>query len=137
MRDHRAAGRGNGMSALQGMTLLLVEDEPIVAMRAEDMLLELGAATVELCYRVDPAIAAIGQQGFDAAVLDINLNGERSFPIAAILTERAIPFIFATGFADRETPFPGAPVIGKPYRTQELAQALGRALDRRANEAAS
>lgn len=118
------------MSVLQGMTVLLVEDEPIVAMHAEDMLLELGSGTVEVCYRVDPAIAAIAGNRFDAAVLDINLNGERSFPVAAILAERSIPFIFATGFADRETPFPGAPVISKPYRAQELAVALSQAFDR-------
>ena len=128
MLDCCTLAAGHAMSALSGLTVLLVEDEPIVAMNAEDMLLDLGCSRVEVCYRVEPALEMIPAISFDAAVLDINLNGDRSFPIAEALRERSVPFAFATGFNDRETPFPGAPVIGKPYRMEELESALTQAL---------
>lgn len=118
------------MTSLAGKRVLLVEDEPIVAMHIEDMLLELGCDVVGPCARLNAGLEAARSERIDVAVLDVNLNGEESYPVAQVLRDRSIPFVFATGFGERKTVFPEAPTLTKPYRSDQLEAALLKALER-------
>ncbi len=108
------------------LRILVVEDEMLVAMNIEDMLLELGHEVAGLASRLGPALALAGESRFDAAMLDVNLAGEPSFPVADLLADRRIPFLFATGYgrAGIEERFRGRPILQKPFRTAELGAAL-------------
>ena len=98
----------------------------LVAMNIEDMLLELGHEVAGLAGRLGPALALAAETRFDAAMLDVNLAGEPSFPIADLLAERDIPFLFATGYgrAGIEERFRCRPILQKPFRASELGAAL-------------
>lgn len=115
-------------SMITGLRILVVEDEPLVAMMIEDMLAEMGHVIARVASRLEDGLDAAAGGEFDAAVLDVNLGGESSFEIAERLRDRAIPFVFATGYGsagvlDR---FSGTPVLHKPFRDDELARALER-----------
>ena len=73
---------------------------------------------------VKQALALINAQAFDAAMLDLNLNGDRSFPVADALARRGVPFVFSTGYgADGLTDsYRDRPLLRKPYRHEELAK---------------
>lgn len=112
---------------LKGRTVLLVEDNMIIAMDGEDALRDLGAEVVTAAS-VGRARDAIATLPVDLAVLDFNLGHETSLPIADLLTERGIPFLFATGYGDGlELParFQHVVLVKKPYSGATLAQALG------------
>ncbi|HEX8126745.1 MAG TPA: response regulator [Allosphingosinicella sp.] len=108
------------------LRILVVEDEMLVAMNIEDMLLELGHDVAGLASRLEPALALASEGRFDAAMLDVNLAGDPSFPVADLLAERKIPFLFATGYgrAGIEERFRHHPILQKPFRAAELAAAL-------------
>jgi CheY-like chemotaxis protein len=114
---------------LKGLNILIVEDEPLIAMALEDMLLDLGCALAGTAGTVPEGLALAAATPCDAAILDININGERSDPIAAVLAARGIPHIFATGYG-RSGCGHGAQaiVIDKPYRPDIVAGALKQAL---------
>ena len=112
------------MRAFEDKTVLLVEDEPIVAMHTEDLLLDLGFTTVLVAGGVDRAFRTLAAAPVDVAVLDINLNGQKSFPIAKHLAQRSIPFLFATGYSDQETPFFDAVMINKPFNSEALESGM-------------
>ena len=101
----------------------------LVAMNIEDMLLELGHEVAGLASRLAPALALARERDFDAAMLDVNLAGEPSFPVADALRARAIPFIFATGYGREglREDYRDAPVLQKPFRSRDLAEALAGA----------
>ncbi|HEX4739461.1 MAG TPA: response regulator [Allosphingosinicella sp.] len=108
------------------LRVLIVEDEMLVAMNIEDMLLELGHEVAGIAGRLEPALALARDGAFDIAMLDVNLAGDRSFPVADLLIERGIPFLFATGYgpggiADK---YRGRPVLQKPFRAADLAAAV-------------
>ena len=105
--------------------VLLVEDEPMIAFALEDMVIELGYEVVGPAYRLPEALDLAGREQFDAAVLDVNLNEQQSFPVADLLTSRGIPFLFATGYAEGGVSWQGqAGLIAKPYSRDQLARAL-------------
>jgi CheY-like chemotaxis protein len=108
------------------LRILVVEDEMLLAMNIEDMLLEQGYEVAGIASRLAPALALAKEGGFDAAVLDVNLAGETSFPIADLLAERGIPFFFATGYGLQglEERYQGRPVLQKPFRAAELRKAI-------------
>jgi CheY-like chemotaxis protein len=111
-----------------GLRLLVVEDEAMVAMLVEDMLEDLGCTVVAVAGNVAAAIAIADQHDavFDGALLDVNLGGEKVFPVADALAARGVPFVFATGYgqAGIEARFLGAPVISKPFGFESLRSAL-------------
>lgn len=115
---------------LEGIRVLIVEDEAIIAMTAEDMLEQLGCVTVASPSTLAAAIEAASRGGFDVALLDINLNGLDSFPVAARLKEAGVPFVFATGYGTtgRDSRYDDVPLVTKPYRLGDLAAAIERAL---------
>jgi CheY-like chemotaxis protein len=114
---------------LAGVRVLLVEDEPIIAMTAEDMLDALGCSVVASAATLEEALAASRAGGFDVAMLDINLNGVDSLPVGDVLKEARTPFIFTTGYgAGGCGPHDDVPLVTKPYRLTDLQDALGRAM---------
>jgi CheY-like chemotaxis protein len=110
--------------------VLLVEDEPMIAFALEDMVIELGYDVVGPAFHLGDALELASHEEFAAAVLDVNLNEQRSFAIADLLHERGIPFVFATGYAEGGVGWTrDAMVIAKPYTRAQLAKALGELLD--------
>lgn len=111
----------------------LVEDEGVVALLIESMLNELGYQVVGPVPRLAKALDLARAEQFDIAVLDVNLNGTNSFPIADVLIDRGVPFVFATGYGA-----PGIPpylsdraILQKPFKTLQLAAAIGEATSQR------
>lgn len=119
-------------SPLIGRKILVVEDEPMIVMLIESLLEELGCVVADVAARPAPALGIIDTTEIDAAILDVNLNGDDSFGIATVLADRRIPFVFATGYGGSRLPpqFADRPVLQKPYRIEELAEALEAAFGR-------
>ncbi|MFN3523430.1 MAG: response regulator [Phenylobacterium sp.] len=112
---------------LDGLRVLVVEDEMMVSMLIEDMLGDLGCQVVGPASRIEDALELMNSAAIDCAVLDVNLGGQPIFPLADILRERGRPFAFATGYGDaglREADR-GTPVLQKPFREVDLARVLG------------
>jgi CheY-like chemotaxis protein len=106
--------------------VLIVEDEFLIALHLEDLLTELGHQVIAVAARVPAAVEFARGAAVDLAVLDINLAGVQSFPVADILRERNIPFMFASGYGDdglvdgyrHET------VLRKPFGLPDVRQAI-------------
>jgi CheY-like chemotaxis protein len=107
----------------------VVEDEVLVGMLIEEMLHELGYELAALSTRLEPAVALARTAAFDIALLDINLNGLHSFPVADAVRARGLPFLFATGYGSRILPaaYRDAPILQKPFSLAQLKGALQRA----------
>ena len=117
------------MSVLAGLRVLIVEDEPIVAMCLEDLLVDLGCVVVAVAATLTDGLSEAGCATLDAAILDINLGEATSYPIAALLAARSVPVVFATGYGRIDPPEAiTAEVIGKPYSTGDIVGALERAM---------
>ena len=117
---------------LKGRQILLVEDNMIIAMDGEDALRDLGAQVVTAAS-IGRAHEAITLHPVDLAVLDFNLGNETSLPIADMLAERGVPFLFATGYGDGlDLPdrFSDVILLKKPYSGATLAQAIAPMLAR-------
>ena len=108
--------------------ILIVEDEAIVALDLEYTLESLGWRVVASLSGVDQALAWLrGQERPPAAaLLDVNLGGQRVFPVAHALTDRKAPFVFVTGYADvvANSAFAGAPTLTKPVDPERLQTVL-------------
>jgi|ERR1043165_9911635 CheY-like chemotaxis protein len=117
---------------LQGIRVLLVEDEGLVAMSVEDMLSELGCTVAAQASSLPEALERAKTGGFEVAVLDVSLNGKQVFPVAELLSEHGIPFAFASGYGRAGLPdgFRNRPVVSKPFQIEELSAALAIALAR-------
>lgn len=90
-------------NVLAGRRVLVVEDEMMVLFMIEDILADLGCKAVSTAATVDQALALIEAQTFDVAMLDSNLNGTRSYPVADALDARGVPFFFSTGYSNLAT----------------------------------
>lgn len=110
---------------LEGCLILIVEDEPVVAFALEDMVADAGGSTIS-AERVDQAMALIENHNLDLAILDINVHGHKSYPVAAALDKIGVPFIFATGYGDALHPpeFKAVPTVTKPYSLSDINSAL-------------
>lgn len=106
--------------------VLVVEDESLIAMLVEDGLETLGYEVVGPVGTVDAALRLVEQTPFDLALLDINLGGKQSFPIAEALEARGIPYVFLTGYDRSSLPLAFQHRFGlqKPFRMSALQQAL-------------
>jgi CheY-like chemotaxis protein len=111
---------------LASRRVLIVEDEPMVAWLLNDMLVDFGCVVVGAADRVAEALAMIEAQPIDAAVLDVNLRGQMSYPVADVLTARGVPFVFTTGYArDRLLEaYRAFPYLLKPYHRLAMRDAL-------------
>lgn len=117
------------MSFLDGKRIFLLEDEVLVSMMAGDILIELGADVVGPADSVPEALAIAKSETIDAALLDVNIDGERSDSVAAALHARGIPFVFCTGYDESGlgSDF-AALVVTKPYTEDNIRQALSQIL---------
>lgn len=108
---------------LGGLRVLVVEDDAMLAMALEMTLSDLGCEVVGLASCLADAVPLAREAAIDGAILDVNLAGEKVYPVADILAARQIPFVFATGYGsaglrecDRTRP-----VLQKPYELRNLA----------------
>ncbi len=114
----------------EGRSILIVEDEPLIAMMLEDFLDSLGHRVSGTCDTVRGALDEVEKGGFDLAILDVNLKGENVWPVATRLREKQVPFVIATGgHVDPPPPeFNDAPVIEKPYTVDRVTPAIEAAV---------
>jgi CheY-like chemotaxis protein len=110
----------------QKSRILIVEDEPFIALTLEDMLEELGFSLAGTVSQVGEAIDLIGREPVDCALLDVNLGSDKIDPVADLLASRGCPFIFTTGYGRSGIPnaHAGRPVLQKPFRMDDLATIL-------------
>ena len=110
--------------------ILVVEDEPLVAMHLEDLLIALGHAVVGLATRIDKALILARDGDIDFAILDVNVAGTQSFSVASILRQRGIPFIFATGYGVEGLidGYRDELALRKPYQEEDLESVIQQAL---------
>ncbi len=111
-------------------TILIVEDEPLIAMMLEDFLESLGHTVKASCDNVADALKAVALNGFDIAILDVNLKGENVWPVATELRQRGVPFVLASGgHVDPPPPeFASAPLIEKPFTIDRVSPAIEAAM---------
>jgi CheY-like chemotaxis protein len=117
-------------SPLSGKRVLVVEDEIMVSWLLEDMLANLGCVVIGPAVRVDQALAIIESEPLDAAVVDLNLNGQFSYPVADALAARGVPFVFSTGYNKDSLPnsYQSFPVLQKPFDRLKLGDTLAKLL---------
>jgi two-component sensor histidine kinase/CheY-like chemotaxis protein len=122
--------RESSTSSLHGLSVLIVEDEVLIALEAEAELLRAGTGAMTKAHSIEEAERYITSAPFDVAILDVNLNGRPSFPLAALLADRGIAFVFASGYSDLDAlpeRWRDVPLVNKPYGTAELAAAITQA----------
>lgn len=109
--------------------ILVVEDEPFIAMGLEQLLPKLGYEVVSVASHLRDALAKAEAGGFDLAILDVNLSGELSYRVADVLLAKGIPFIFCTAYADVAFGrYTHVPVLQKPFDKKALSRAIDAAL---------
>ncbi len=111
------------------LRVLIVEDEAIIAVDLSDMIADLGHVVVMVANRLDIGLDFARSGRFDLAILDLNLRGILSFPIADVLRDQKIPFIFASGYGERGLidGFRDAHVLTKPYNIDALGKMVASA----------
>jgi CheY-like chemotaxis protein len=111
---------------LLGRRVLVVEDEMLILMAIEDMLADLGCTSVAAAANIEKALALIESEHFDVAIVDVNLNGERSYPIAQALNAHGVPFAFSTGYGGHGVAegHGNGSVLSKPFDYPQLTKAL-------------
>ena len=117
----------------QASKILVVEDGYLMAEVVCDFLRDCGLEPVGPAGRLQEGCALARESALDGAILDVKLREGMSFPIAAILEARRIPFVFVTGYHERSqipAEFRSAPLVCKPFEDDELGAALGLILDR-------
>src|ERR1035437_2901955 len=113
---------------LSGRRVLVVEDEMLVVMMIDAMLADLGCKSVTSAATVDKALALINAQIFDVALLDVNLNGNDSHPVAEALSARGVPVVYWTGNTGQSLRdgYSDRPVQKKPFKYEKLVAVLTR-----------
>ena len=116
---------------LDGARILILEDEPVIGLALEDMLQRNGAYVL-FASGIEEACQLIESEPVESAILDVNVHGAESYPVASMLARRRIPFIFATGYGDRSHPaeFAAIPTIAKPYSADDIRKALDQVAER-------
>jgi CheY-like chemotaxis protein len=116
----------NGVLSLEGLQILVVEDEFLLAMEVEATLLSFGCSVVGPFAKLAKALDAARRTPLDCAVLDINLNGDMVYPLADLLQTQSIPFVFLTGYLASDIPerFRGFQRMQKPLHPYTLKKIL-------------
>lgn len=125
-------GRQPGVSAetnddiLNGIRVLVVEDEAAISMLLEDMLLDFGCTVVGPAARLASALEMAEAETYEVAILDVNVAGEPIYPVAEAITRRGLPLVFSTGYggAGIREPFRDRPVVQKPFSQADLKRTL-------------
>lgn len=125
---------GTVVAGLRGARVLIVEDEFVLALLLEETLTRFGAQVVEVADTLAAARQAAARADIDAAVLDVYLHGQASFPAAEALALRGIPLVFTSAYAGDALPplLANAPLVAKPYRAERVAVTLASTLGLRA-----
>jgi CheY-like chemotaxis protein len=120
-----------GSADLTGRRILLVEDSPVVGPFTAELLEELGCEVVGPAPNMAAARELVDSGGFDAALMDIHIRGERVFPICEMLDAKRLPFVLTSGYADWEMAGKWAdrPRLQKPYTLDQVRESLGYALN--------
>ena len=121
----------NAYNSLDGVRVLVVEDDPLLAMDLEATLAEAGAVVVDLCRTLDQALARAGADDFAIAVLDFSLGAETASPVARRLVNRGVPFVLYTGKPRNEpnlAEWSDRLIIEKPASARALVSAVRAAL---------
>lgn len=113
---------------LEGKRILIVDDEFMIALMAEELVRDFGATPVGPAASLEEAMSFVRSGGFDAALLDVNLNGVASEPVALELKRQAIPFVLVTGYGGVSWADPDTLVLMKPYDGRAILRALTQAL---------
>jgi CheY-like chemotaxis protein len=113
---------------LQGLRVLLVEDEFLLAIAVEEDLKRAGCRVLGPIGSLDRALAVVRSELLQAAIVDMNLNGIAAHPLADELISRQIPFLLLTGYGRADLPerFRDVPRIAKPYDPPLLLEQLAR-----------
>ena len=109
---------------LSGRHVLVVEDEVMILMMIEDMLSDLGCTAVLAAATIPKALAHVAEHEFDAAMLDLNLNGNNTYEVADALAARGVPFFFSTGndLHAIKDEYRGRRILRKPFSDDDLAR---------------
>jgi CheY-like chemotaxis protein len=109
-----------------GREVFIVEDEVMIRMLLEDMLSDLGYRVAAAAGDLQEALMLARDCDFDLAILDVDLNGNAVFPVAEVLDQRGVPFMFSTGYAERGLPeaYRDRPTLQKPFQLEHLDKAL-------------
>lgn len=124
------------MTLLTGKHIFVLEDEYLLAMEVVDALEEQGAVVVGPAHRIDVALGLLDGRHMDAALLDVNIGGLPSTPVARRLEDLGIPIVFATGYGSKAEVTSNATVIDKPYSREQITAALNAAIDLRSGSMA-
>lgn len=124
---HVEPAKVSAAPAASNRRILVVEDSALVVMVIEDVIMDIGWEVIGPAMRLRDALVLAQKEAIDAALLDVNLDGEMSWDAADILNDRKIPFVFTTGY-DGKTVIPerfaGRPVVSKPFKAEEIERAL-------------
>lgn len=120
------------MPQLEGMHILVVEDEALIAIDIEAQLRLLGCIVVGPEGRLDEALELARSMPLDGALLDVNIIGGVVFPVAEVLLARDVPIILSTGFGSERLPaaFRGVSYLRKPFDARQLSSAALRTFAR-------
>ena len=108
------------------LKVLIVEDESIVAMMIEDLIVDMGHEVVGMAGRLEQAQKLAEDLALDFAIIDVNLNGQHTYPVAETLKARGVPFVFATGYGAQglKDEWKQNPVLQKPFQPEDLERAI-------------
>ena len=113
-----------------GARILVVEDSPVISLKTEDLLTDHGYFVVGPAYDMPGALDLAGREQIDAAIVDLNIRGEKIFPVLTLLKDRGIPFVITSGYADWSMPeeWQDRPRLQKPVAEEQLLKAIRRAV---------
>ena len=117
----------NDNNPLRGVTVLVVEDDLLLAIALEDTLVGMGAVVLDVCHTLDQAMAWADADDFAVAVLDFSLGPNSVAPLARRLARRSVPFIFHTGMSRSEPSlmeWRDFPIVEKPASPHTLVAAI-------------
>jgi DNA-binding response OmpR family regulator len=117
-------------SGLKGLSILVVEDEPVIAVDTACTIVQAGGTVVGPAYSLDQAFETIADAELDGALLDINLRNEKVFSLADALADRGVPVVFVTGEIWPVIPerHAGCLIVGKPINQSKVVAALRSAI---------
>src|SRR4051812_30767302 len=118
----------NEAGELGGMRVLVVGDEGLVALLLEEILDDLGCQVLASAARVAAARELVARKNVDCAILDVNVGGETVYPVAEMLAQLGVPFMFVTGYSKTgvDPAFRDHPILQKPFLSEDLRKALMR-----------
>jgi nitrogen-specific signal transduction histidine kinase len=122
------AARAARPKGLAGLRVLVVEDESLIGMLAEDLLEQLGCRMVGLVSSLRKALELAKSAELDCALLDVDIGGEPVYPVAMALQARGVPFLFMSGYGGLDEPWRAHPIVQKPFDVDQLRREIERVL---------